>query len=151
MAGFTTVRDGVYTVLQTVTGATNGYFKVGFKYDKRDITDTSGEGYPYYTVTTTTDRHAIAYRGTVNNWQAYTVIVTVFFLYTPTEANETAFLTLLDLALTALQDNDNITLNGTVSHCLVDSVKIGYNDESQPTLRLAEIECAVTRRHDRTA
>lgn len=151
MAGFLTARDGIATVLQTITGATSGYFKTGFSFDKRDITDVSGEGYPFYTVSPSFEKNKAGYRGTVNNWEKYTIVVRVFCPYEPTATNETAFLTLLDRTLTTLEDNDSITLNGTVSHCLVEDIRPGYNDAAQPTLRIAEIDCLVTLRRDRTA
>lgn len=151
MAGFTTARDGIYALMQTITGASSGFYKVGYRFDKRDITDAAGQGYPFYTVSPSFDKNRATYRGTVNNWEKYTIVVRVFALYEPTEASETAFLTLLDRTLTTLEDNDNITLNGTVSHCLVEDIRPGYNDAAQPTLRIAEIDCLVTLRRDRTA
>lgn len=149
MAGFITARDGIYTVLQTITGSTSGFLKIGYKFERREQTDATGEGYPYYTVSPATDKNTLAYLGTVNTWSTYTIIVRIFSRYLHTEANETAFLTMLDLVLTTLMRNSNINLNGTVQAAEVANAKMGYNDATQPTLRIAEIECIVKQRHDR--
>jgi hypothetical protein len=78
-------------------------------------------------------------------------MVRIFFLIDSTPTNETAFLTLVDRTLTALQSTANIRLSNTVESSLVDTVKLGYNDETAPTMRIAEIECSVKQRLDRTA
>lgn len=151
MAGFITARDGVYNVINdNIVGASSGYFKKGYKFDKRDPTNESGEGYPYFTVSPSAADNSLDYKGTVNTWSDYTVITRIFYLYDNTETNETNFLTLLDLTLTTLLKNSNITLSGTVQNNLVGAVKVGYNDDTQPTLRIAEIEGTVTQRHDRS-
>lgn len=151
MAGFTTARDGIHTVLQTITGASSGLFKTGYTFDRRVQTDEAGDGYPYYTVSPAFDGNAFAHRGTLNSWSTYPLVVRIFMPYAPSAVSETAFLTLLDLTLTTLLANSNITLNRTVQSNLVSSVKLGYNDDAQPTLRIAEIYCEVTQRHDRSA
>ena len=143
MAGFITARDGIYTVMQTITSSTSGHFKVGFKYDRRYQTDATGDGYPYYTVSPSFDKSTEAYRWTRANEAIYTVTVRLFSLVDGQEASETAFLTLLDLTLTTLRANANIRLGNTVQDCLVSAIKLGYNDDSQPTMRVAEIDCAV--------
>lgn len=143
MAGFITARDGLYTVMSTITSATSGHLKVGFKFDRRYVTDATGDGYPYFTVSPSFDKNEEAYRWTRANEAVYTITVRLFGLVDGTESTETAFLTLLDLTLTTLRANTNIRLGNTVQDCLVTSVKLGYNDDSQPTMRVAEIDCAV--------
>lgn len=151
MAGFVTARDGIHTVLQTITGATAGYFKVGYAFDRRTQTDDAPDGYPYYTVSPAFDGSVLAHKGTMNSWSTYVLVVRIFMPHAPSAASEAAFLTLLDLTLTTLIANSNITLNRTVQSNLVSSVKLGYNDDAQPTMRIAEIQCEVTQRHDRSA
>lgn len=144
MPGFITARDGVYNVMHTLVGTGDGQYRVGFKHDRRFQTDAPGDGYPYYTVSPSFDKNAEAYRWTRTNQAAYAVMVRVFALFDGTPESETAFLTLLDLTDTTLRANANITLGGTVDSCLVSTIKLGYNEGDQPTMRIAEIECIVT-------
>jgi hypothetical protein len=143
MAGFITARDGLATVMQTITSSASGHLKATYKYDRRFQTDATGDGYPYCTVSPSFDKSTEAYRWTRANEASYAITVRLFGLVDGTETTETAFLTLLDLALTTLRSNANIRLGGTVQDCLITNVKLGYNDDSQPTMRVAEIECAV--------
>lgn len=144
----TTARDGVYTVLQQIKGSSPNYLKAVYDFDRAYQTDISGDGYPYATVVS--DGKIPVKRGTITTHWADRIKVRVYVPYVADSATEDDFLALSDLVLTTLENNANLTLNGTVLAALVDDVNHGFTTSDQLTLRVAEYTITVRQITSRT-
>jgi len=139
-------RDGLYTVMNSITGATAGTFAQGYKWGYRDFGNLALK-WPFWTVepatNRSTDQMTVVGAGGLNR-QLVTSRVTIFDKFSDTEANETAFVTMVDTALTALRKDANISLGQQSSGCVVNrilSYMLTYDTKSSPPLRIAIIDC----------
>lgn len=148
---FTLHKAGIASVLAPITGTGASKFAQGYTWDKRDAGD-SALKYPYWTVAPSTNASVEQYDvvgagGT--NTQRVATRITLFDrfesdLHSSAQATEDAFLALVDLALTTLRKDANISLGQRDSGCIVNRVvsyRLSYDLTNAPPLRIAVIEC----------
>jgi hypothetical protein len=147
-------RNGLATVLASVTGTGASKLKAVYKWPRRNMAD-AALAYPFATIDKSEGKpedYSTVGQGGINGEYILTRI-RIFDTYAADETQYAAFTALVDAALTALRKDSNLRLGQQDQGCTLNKI-VGYSIEPQvsntPPVLVGIIDCLGTYRTTRT-